>query len=53
MKKIGIDNTDENADWIKALSDDVKVSKDAKRLLKKVRRKGILVQLFDHLEDKL
>jgi len=34
MERIEIDNTDENADWIKALSDDVAVSKAAKELLK-------------------
>lgn len=32
---INISNTDTNADWIKALSDDVEVSEEAKKLLKK------------------
>ena len=35
MKKIKISATDENADWIKSLSDDVKVSEMAKKKLKK------------------
>jgi len=35
MKRIEIENTDENADWIKWRTDDVKVSKLAKQLLKK------------------
>jgi len=34
MKVIKISDTDENADWIKVLSDDVKVSEMAKKLLK-------------------
>lgn len=34
MEKVKISDTDENADWIKSLSDDVKVSEMAKRLLK-------------------
>ena len=34
MERIEIDNTDENADWIKTLSDDVAISKAAKELLK-------------------
>lgn len=35
MKKIKISDTDENADWIKSLADDVKVSEMAKKKLKK------------------
>lgn len=34
-QSIEISNTDENADWIKALSDDVEVSEAAKALLEK------------------
>jgi len=36
---IYVENTDENADWIKTLSDDIQVSKNAKKLLKEIRRK--------------
>lgn len=35
MKVIKISDNDTNADWIKALSDDVEVSEKAKELLKK------------------
>ena len=33
MERIEIDNTDENADWIKWRIDDVQISKAAKQLL--------------------
>jgi hypothetical protein len=35
MRIVKISNTDENADWIKWRTDDVKVSEEAKKLLKK------------------
>ena len=35
MRKVKISNTDENADWIKWRTDDVKVSEKAKEFLKK------------------
>ena len=41
MRLVYISNTDENADWIKWRTDDVKVSEMAKKLLKNMHRKKI------------